>query len=158
LGLVAAAGEIATALGVTPWQKGEAMAAAGWAFDQWIEGRGGTEPAEVRQAIEQVRLIIEQHGDARFDNLDDCEAKPATNRLGWRRGSGPGCEWLVLPQTRKTEVCSGLNSTMVAQVSTERGMLKRGPDQFATVVKIGGQAKRAFVLMAAILDGGGDAS
>src|SRR5262245_2637012 len=54
LGLVAAAGELATALGVTPWQEGAARAAAAWALERWIEHRGGTEPAEVRQAIEQV--------------------------------------------------------------------------------------------------------
>jgi hypothetical protein len=35
-------------------------------------------------------------------------------------------------------------------------MLRRGPDKFATVAKIGGQSKRVYALTAAILDGGGD--
>ena len=54
-GLIAAAGELATMLGVTPWQAGEARMAAAWALGQWIEQRGGTEPAEVRQAVIKAR-------------------------------------------------------------------------------------------------------
>ena len=46
LGLIAAAGELATILGVTPWREGEATEAAAWAFARWIERRGGTKPAE----------------------------------------------------------------------------------------------------------------
>jgi putative DNA primase/helicase len=45
LGLIAAAGELATAMGLVPWQQGEARAAGAWALEQWIERRGGTEPA-----------------------------------------------------------------------------------------------------------------
>ena len=56
-GLIAAAGELATELGVTGWQPGEARTAAAWALEAWIEGRGGMEPAEARQAIEQVRPL-----------------------------------------------------------------------------------------------------
>ena len=88
LGLIAAAGELATAFGLTGWREGEARAAAAWALKQWIEGRGGTEPAEARQAVEQVRHFIEAHGEARFDNLDDPDAKPVNNRAGWRKGAG----------------------------------------------------------------------
>jgi putative DNA primase/helicase len=64
---IAAAGELATALEIVPWRAGEARDATALALWQWIDGRGGTEPAEVRQAIEQVRLFIEQHGESRFD-------------------------------------------------------------------------------------------
>jgi hypothetical protein len=52
------------------------------ALKQWIEGRGGTEPAEVRQAIERVRFVIEAHGESRFQSLDDPNDKPVNNRLG----------------------------------------------------------------------------
>jgi putative DNA primase/helicase len=54
LGLIAAAGELATALEIVPWRAGEARDAAALALSQWIDGRGGTESDEVRQAIEQV--------------------------------------------------------------------------------------------------------
>jgi putative DNA primase/helicase len=66
-GLIAAAGELAASFGIVPWPEGAARAAAAWALTRWIEMRGGTGSAEARQAVETVRLFIEQHGDARFD-------------------------------------------------------------------------------------------
>ena len=90
LGLIAAAGELATLLGVTPWREGEVTAAAAWALEQWIGQRGGTEPAEARQAVEQVRRFIEAHGEYRFEPLDDVDARALPNRAGWRKGEGPG--------------------------------------------------------------------
>jgi putative DNA primase/helicase len=156
LGLIAAAGELATALELVPWQKGEARDAGAWALGQWIGGRGGTEPAEVRQAIEQVRLFIEQHGESRFDPLDDADARPVNNRAGWRKGSGPHREWLVPPETWKLEICAGLDSTMVARTLAERGMLLRAGDGFQPVRKIGGANRRVCVLTVNIFDGGGD--
>ena len=68
--LIGIAGELATALGVTPWEKGEAGEAAQWAFNRWLEARGGVGSHEERQAIEQVRLMIVQHGEARFECAD----------------------------------------------------------------------------------------
>jgi putative DNA primase/helicase len=82
LGLIMAAGELATALGVTPWAVGDACVAAAWAFKAWLGGRGGSEPTEVSQAVSQVRLFIEQYAEARFDPLDNAETKPSPNRAG----------------------------------------------------------------------------
>jgi hypothetical protein len=87
-GLNMAAGEFAIDWGLTPWHQGGAREAAVWAFRRWIELRGGTEPAEARQALEQVRLFIEQHGESRFEPLNDDGGRPVTNRAGWRKGSG----------------------------------------------------------------------
>jgi uncharacterized protein (DUF927 family) len=131
--------------------------AAAWALAQWIEGRGGTEPAEVRQAVEQVRLFIEQHGESRFEPLDDADTRAVNNRAGWRRGGGSDREWMAPPEVWKSEICNGLDSTMVARTLARRGMLRRGPDQFAAVVKVGGLAKRVFVLTSAIIEGSPDA-
>ncbi len=159
LGIIAAAGELATTLGLTGWRKGEAREAAAWALKQWNEGRGGTEPAEVRQAIEQVRLTIEYHGESRFQPLDDQDAKPVNNRLGWRKGAGAEREWWVPPQIWKAEICAGHDPQLVARVLAERGMLRRqGGNVLQCTVNIGGgQRVRAYVLTAAILDGGDDA-
>jgi putative DNA primase/helicase len=159
LGLIAAAGELAAALGVTSWQEGEARAAAAWALERWIEHRGGTEPAEIRQAIEQVRLMIEQHGEARFEPLDDADAKPVLSRLGWRKGRGPDREWMIPPQVWKAEICAGLDPTMVARALAGRGLLRRQDGRnLQCSVKIGGASKRAYVLTSAIIDGGADAA
>jgi uncharacterized protein (DUF927 family) len=156
-GLIAVAGEIATQLGVTPWREGDATAAAADALERWIEGRGGTEAAEIRQAIAQVRLIIEQHGESRFQPVDD-PAKPVLNQLGWRKGHGPEREWLIPSETWKSEICGGLDPKFVARTLADAGMLERASDGNQQVRKIGGVNKRVFVINAAIIDGGGNAS
>jgi putative DNA primase/helicase len=159
LGLLAAAGELATVFELTGWREGEARAAAARAFKQWIEGRGGTEPAEVRQAIEQVRLMIEGHGDSRFQSLDHSDDRPVNNRLGWRKGEGTQREWWVLPEMWKAEICAGLDAQFVARTLAEHGILRRqGGNVLQCTVNIGGgQRARAYVLAAAILDRGENA-
>jgi uncharacterized protein (DUF927 family) len=157
LGLIAAAGELATALGITPWEPGEPTKAAAWAFEQWLRMRGGTEPAEVRQAIDQVRLFIEQHGEARFEDADQPGDRPVTNRAGWRKGRDADREWLVPPEVWKTEICAGLDAKSVAKVLAEQGILRRASDGYQSVVRIGGRPVRVYVLQANIIEGGGDA-
>ena len=56
-GLIFAAGELATTFGIVPWPVGAARDAAAWALDRWIELRGGTEPAEARQAVESCETV-----------------------------------------------------------------------------------------------------
>jgi putative DNA primase/helicase len=154
LGLVAVAGELAITTSVVPWRAGEARQAAAWALKAWLSYRGGTEPAEVLQAIQQVRLFIELHGDSRFDPLENPEAKPSPNRAGWRKGEGEGREWLVPPETWKTEICAGLDAGFVARTLAERGLIERASDGFQPVRKIGGTNKRVYVLTARIFAGG----
>jgi uncharacterized protein (DUF927 family) len=108
LGLIGAGGDLATELDITPWKKGQATAATKWAFQCWLAQRGGGEAAEIRQAVEAVRLFIEQFGESRFDPLDVSEFRPAINRAGWRTGSGSTEQWLIPPETWKSEVCDGL--------------------------------------------------
>jgi hypothetical protein len=150
------AGELATQLGVTPLKKGRATAAAKWAFDSWLARRGGGEAAEIRQAIAQVRLFIEQYGESRFDPLDVSDFRPAINRAGWRTGTGLAQQWLIPPETWKSEVCLGLDPILVARVLAESQMLKRAADGFQSVVKIEGTAKRVYVITTRIFDGSTD--
>lgn len=138
LGLVMAAGELATSLGVTPWRANEARGAASWAFKQWLSMRGGSEPAEARQAIRQVRLFIEQFGESRFDPLDQPDARPALNRAGWRKGQGEEQVWLIPPEIWRTEICEGLNPAVVVRALSDRGMLEKAKDGFQPVRKIEG--------------------
>jgi uncharacterized protein (DUF927 family) len=156
LGLIAAAGELATTHGITMWAPGEAREAAQWALTRWIEARGGTEPAEVREAIEQVRLFIEQHGESRFARLDDPDSRPIANRAGWRKGSGAEREWLIPSTTWKAEICRGLDPKLVARVLAERGMLERASDGLQPVRKIEGVNTRVYIVKANIFDGGGN--
>ena len=149
-GLVAAAGELAREFGVVPWAEGEAIEAAGKCFNDWLDSRGGTEAGEVHAAISQVRLFIEQYGDARFVSLDDPN-RTVFNRAGWRRGDGDDREWLIPPETWKTEVCAGFEPAMVARALESRHMLERASDGFLSVRKIEGRSKRVYVIKPAII-------
>ena len=83
-GLIGAAGELATAAGITGWPEGVALTAAARCFHDWLQRRGGIGNAEEARALRQVRLFFEQYGEARF--------KPWTLRDGATcercRGSG----------------------------------------------------------------------
>jgi hypothetical protein len=155
LGLIMAAGELASAFGLTGWRSGEARDAAAWALKEWIKARGGTEAAEVRQAIKQVRLMIEAHGESRFQSLDDLDTKPVPNRLGWCKGAGREREWWVPPESWRAECCAGLDPQFVARVLAEHRMLRRqGGNTLQCTVNLGGDHRaRAYVLTSAILDG-----
>jgi putative DNA primase/helicase len=157
--LIAFAGELATYLGVTPWGKGEAWHAAILAFNHWVEKRGGTGSHEERQAIEQVRLIIEQHGEARFERIEGLTSgvqSGVRDRLGWRKGERADREWFVPPEVWKAEFCNGLDPVFVARTLAARGMLRRqDAKHIQCVVTLGEKQRiRAYVLTAAILDSG----
>ncbi|WP_018263398.1 DUF927 domain-containing protein [Methylobacterium sp. WSM2598] len=159
LGLIAAAGELASMFGIVPWEKGEAAAAAAKALADWIATRGGSEPAEVREAIAQVRRFFEAHGESRFEPMDDKEAKPVPNRAGWRRETSDGKRvWLVLPEAWKADVCAGLDPVATARLLADRGMLKRDPQgklqrSERTPYKA---SQRVYVITADMFEGGDD--
>lgn len=137
-GLVAAGGEMATAFGVLPWRPGEATRAAAKCFRDWLDARGGIEPAEEREALSAVRRFIELHGASRFEPMGglaptDGMGAPIDmriqNRAGFRRRDGSGgIEYLVLPEVWRGEVCAGLDAVMVAKTLAGRGMLIVGED------------------------------
>jgi putative DNA primase/helicase len=156
LGLIAVAGELATLLGLTGWREGEAREAAAWAFKAWLSYRGGADPAEARQAVEQVRLFIQQYGDSRCDPLDHPDAKPSPNRAGWRKGEGEEREWFIPPETWKFEICAGLDAVLVARTLAERGFIRRIGDGFQSPRKIDGSNKRVYVVTARIFAGADD--
>jgi uncharacterized protein (DUF927 family) len=154
-GLVGAAGELAISLGVVPWDKGSSIEAAKRCFESWIATRGGVGSAEVRTAIEQVRTFITAHGDSRFELLDGDVGRVVTNRVGWRRGEGEGQEWLVPPETWRSEICAGLDPVFVARTLSERGMLKRDAEgKNSCAERIHGRKKaRFYVITAKLFDG-----
>jgi putative DNA primase/helicase len=156
-GLISAAGELAARLNIVPWPAGAACDAAAWAFARWIELRGGTESAEARQAVDRVRLFIEQHGDARFASLDDPDERPVANRAGYRKGNGTEREWWVLPEVWRTEICAGQDPQFVARTLAGAGMLRTQAERLQCNVRIKDATLRAYVVMAAIFEGATDA-
>jgi len=131
--LVAAAGEMATAFGITCWQPGEAAKAALACLQAWIQTRGGTGPQEERSILSQVRLFFEQHGESRFSDWDDPDARPTINRAGFRRKitssiDNGSYEYYVLNETFREEVCNGLNCQTTAKLLVLKGILQSGTD------------------------------
>ncbi len=159
-GLIAAAGELAATFEIAPWPEGAARNAAAWALERWIELRGGTEPAEARQAVEVVRLFIEAHGDARFVPVDDAAARPVPNRAGYRKGGGAEREWWITPEVWRVEICAGHDPQFVARTLADLGMLRiQQAAKLQSTVRVGSTTLRAYVVTATILAGaGGDES
>ena len=161
--LVAAAGELAAALGIFPWGEGEATAGVARCFADWLKQRGGTGSLEAIEAVAVVRRFIEQHGSARFERIADAngtgvvmpgERTPA--RVGFRKTDGADGDttYFVLPESWKSEICAGLHSSFVARVLAERGMLKKGPgEKFTRSERLPGfkGTTRCYVILSRIL-------
>lgn len=64
--LVAAAGELATAFGVTGWPDGSALEASRRCFVDWLGERGGIGSSEVADAKARILREIEVNGHSRF--------------------------------------------------------------------------------------------
>jgi putative DNA primase/helicase len=125
--LVAAAGELASQLGILPWPAGEAITGAARCFRDWLDGRGGVEPAETRDGIAQIRRFLEAHGESRFTawgGAPEDNHRPTINRAGFRRTNADGgTEYYVLPQAWKAELCAGFDPRTLADVLVDRELL-----------------------------------
>lgn len=75
LGLIAAAGELATAAGCTGWEPGEAERAAGILFQDWIAERGGIGSREDHHLFKRFRQFIGQDSGARFAPIGDADGR-----------------------------------------------------------------------------------
>lgn len=138
--LIAAAGEMATSMGITGWQKGEAIQAAKICFKAWLEHRGGTGNQEATAMLAQVRQFFEAHGDARFTQwgsvLDDHSSK-TLNRAGLRKlkdavneNNAPiwddtgkrlqETEYFVFPEVFKSDVCKVFNHKAVSKMLADK--------------------------------------
>jgi uncharacterized protein (DUF927 family) len=166
-GLVAAGGEMATAFGVLPWEPGEATRSVARCFQDWLEARGGTEPAEEREGISAVRRFIELHGTARFEPMGDLAPTDSvgapidlriSNRAGFRRrADGRAIEYLVFPEVWRTEICAGFDPVAVAKSLCARKMLVPGSGgKLQNFQRVPGFAKpiRCYVLSPDILSEG----
>ncbi len=156
--LIAAAGELATTMGILPWPEDEAGRAAATCFKVWLAERGGAGPAEITSGIAQVRSFIVAHGGSRFETIDGGDAGRTINRAGFRRKDLHGeWEFLIFPEGWR-EICAGHDPK---QISAEllRGGFLRGDNKgkasrLETLPGLG--RKRVYVLRSAILEDDGD--
>lgn len=122
LGLIAAAGELATSFGLTGWTKGAAIEAALEVFRLWLEGRGGSGPAEAREAIARVRAFIAAHGNSRFEVIGSEKSdRTIHNRAGWRDGE----TYYIAPDAWR-EIHRGSDPRRAAHHLIDSGFLKPG--------------------------------
>lgn len=154
--LIGAAGELATAYGITGWPEGEARRAIRICFRQWLADRGSPADAEREQLLAQVRAFLEAHGDSRFEPEDhDNERRPVSHRAGFRRKlqvGEPGTEdlreqYLVMPEAFK-ELVRGFNPKAAAQTLIAAGWLQPGKDGKASQsVRVRGLSKGRFYVL-----------
>lgn len=121
--LVAYAGKVAHDAGVLP-EDMDVWAATVSCFNDWLAVRGGAGAGEDTAILSAVRLFIEQHGASRFQDMDN-PAAICINRVGFRRKDESGTtEWIVLPESFKSEVVKGYSERRAAKVLTNAGWLR----------------------------------
>lgn len=152
--LVAAAGNLATAFGLTGWPDDEADRAAAVCFRAWLNRRGSIGDHEIEAGIRQVVAYIEAHGSSRFEAAWDAGAERVINRSGFRRREeNSPWQYMVLPEQWRNEVTKGCDASGVARAMADRGLIiAAGDGKLPKLVKVPGYGTmRLYVLATGIL-------
>ncbi len=120
--LVASAGELATAYGITGWNEGTAANAVMSLFDQWLEARGDLGNREEQQIIEQVQLFFENNASSRFINVQEPDEK-VVDGAGYRQKHASGWMFYVYPNVYRKEVCKGFDPKYVTKICMSKGLM-----------------------------------
>ena len=156
LAVCAAAGEVASTLGLTGWPAGEAHGAVLVAFGLWLEGRGGTGAAEAHAAVQRTRAFVATHTDGRFvlmRNGEELGLRVAA-RAGWRDDE----HFYVAVDVWRDEVHAGHDAGRAARHLVAAGLLVPGDGRNLAVKlphSIPGRP-RAYKIAIAILGHGDD--
>ncbi|MFO7853722.1 MAG: hypothetical protein R6V44_00560 [Paracoccaceae bacterium] len=158
IGLIASAGEMATAWGLTGWPTGTARDAALEVLGLWLEGRGGGGAAEARDAVARGRAFLTAHGASRFESVHDDglhEPEPSRaviNRAGWR---APGLFYISTDAWK--EIHAGADPARAARHVVEAGFIEPG-DGRNIAARVPGETgrPRAYAVKVEILGGGDD--
>jgi putative DNA primase/helicase len=130
--LVAAAGELATQLGITGWLSSDATQAAVLCFQSMLNARGGIGSMEEKIALAQVRRFFEQHEESRFTNWDYSNDSKTINRAGFRKVNSDGAEYFVFVESFRNDICQGLDTSFVEKLLLRHGWLKSDSSGRAT--------------------------
>lgn len=179
--LVAMGGELATKWGLTGWDAGEALAAAGSCYRAWLAGRGGEGNQEETNMLNQVREFFERHGDGAFDlwhRVGDDRSPRTADAAGMRRWIQPdgtpitkagqieegtnGAEFLteffVFDGPWRNRVCKGLDVKAVNTLLSKLGILRCNKGRFQSKQRVPGKGQMlVYHITPALFDGGGDA-
>lgn len=122
--LIGAAGELASKIGITGWQEGEATEAARRCLAAWLSLRGSTTGGDEEAGIRQVRHFIERH-ESRFQHWNG-DGPPCHNRAGFRRlGDDGSTIYYILPEVFQREVCATFDHRAVAKALIDRGHITK---------------------------------
>jgi uncharacterized protein (DUF927 family) len=159
--LVAAAGSLATALGLTGWPDDEADRMAARCFRAWFDRRGSAGDHDIETGIRQVIAFIEAHGSARFEAAWDLGVERVINinRAGFRRRDAQGAwTYMILPEQWRTEVVRGFDAAALARAMVARGLIIPSSDgKPAKPVKVPGHgAMKLYVLTPGIIGDGAE--
>ncbi|MCW0923241.1 DUF927 domain-containing protein [Pseudomonas sp. RG1] len=164
-GLAAAAGELATAMGITGWPDGTATTAARVCLNAWLHERGGAGNFEGDAILARLRQVIERFGESRFTRWESAAAKidehgPRTiDRLGFRKtlehGMGDTMHttntYYVLTEAWRSEIFRGMNLTAVNKELLQRGVLEPSSDgKASSLVRLPGLGQQRCYIVKAI--------
>ena len=124
--LIAAAGELAIALGIYLYPQGTIEQAMATLYKNWIKNRGGVQAYELTQVEERLKALIAQQGASRFENPWEHSSSSIHNRAGFRKINEKGqWEYYVFPNVFKSEVVSTLTERQAKKHLARRGFLIR---------------------------------
>lgn len=179
--LVAMGGELATKWGLTGWERGAALAAAGNCYRAWLAGRGGEGNQEEANMLNQVREFFERHGDGAFDlwhRIGDDRSPRTADAAGVRRwlqldgaaitkagqieessdGAEFQTEYFVYEGPWRNRVCKGLDYKAVNALLSKLGILKHNKGRYQSKQRIPGRGQMlVYHITPTLFDGGGDA-
>lgn len=179
--LVAMGGELATKWGLTGWDAGEALAAAGSCYRAWLAGRGGEGNQEETNMLNQVREFFERHGDGAFDlwhRVGDDRSPRTADAAGIRRWLQPDgapiskagqieegtngaefqTEFFVFDGPWRNRVCKGLDYKAVNALLSKLGILRHNKGRFQSKQRIPGKGQMlVYHITPALFEGGGNA-
>ncbi|BDN89189.1 hypothetical protein KAM471c_30040 [Aeromonas caviae] len=152
--LVAAAGELATRLGVTGWPEGEAIRAVRVCLKAWLAERGHLGNKEDAATLAQIRAFMRAHQYTRFVDVSDPNHRPA-NVVGYRRnprhGTSDELEFWVDP-SGWVEITSGRDAKKAAKLSAKAGYLLGGEGRYQLLRPLPtGKRARVYVLTDLVL-------
>ncbi|WP_223954440.1 DUF927 domain-containing protein, partial [Aeromonas caviae] len=152
--LVAAAGELATRLGVTGWPEGEAIRAVRVCLKAWLAERGHLGNKEDAATLAQIRAFMRAHQYTRFVDVSDPNHRPA-NVVGYRRnprhGTSDELEFWVDP-SGWVEITSGRDAKKAAKLSAKAGYLLGGEGRYQLLRPLPtGKRARVYVLTGLVL-------
>jgi uncharacterized protein (DUF927 family) len=147
------AGELLIEFGIAPWDKGEAKAAAKWAFDEWVKIRGRTGSSEAKRQIAQIRELIDRR---RFDGFADPVDGPIHHAIhdcaGYTSGEGEKQQWWFTVEQWKS-ACKGFEPNKVAAALAAEGLLiKSVTGELSQIERILAKPTRVRIVTAAIFD------